>query len=98
GAGIREVRDLDGRGFDGEQRHAKAAARMKGQINEDVDAVGADLPREVGVAKQSSGAPLIDCASHAIGHLVGKQVVAVTSDVKLGAVVVLEEGENESAD
>ncbi len=87
GVGVAEPARLDRGGLAGEDAHA-AVGRVAGQIDQDVDAVGAHHPRHLGVRKAAQVAPIPGHGAQAFGDLVGPLHVGVAEELEPGPVLM----------
>ncbi len=97
GGGVGDVHDLEGRGFQGEDGEAVVLG-MGGEVDEDVDAVGADEVGEGLVGHAVDVAPGRGVGLEAGGHGVGGGGIVVAGDVKGVLVVGGEDGLEEEGD
>ena len=88
-AGIRQPRGLDGRGLVGEGDHA-VVRHVHGEIDENVNAVAADLCGKIGVGDAQNIVPIFRHRLHFTCHGVGADDAGIAMDLDLAAVVVLQ--------
>ena len=94
GAGVGEPGELEGGGFLGEGAEA-VVGHVHGDVDEDVDAVGADFLRELGVGELGDVVEVVGVLAELVGDGVGAGGVGIDRDFELGAVVVFQERESE---
>ena len=81
GAGVSEIRDLNWRGLAGEDEHA-IVGHMEGQVDKDVDLVGAYEEGQIFVGQQVNVAPGAGLGADFGGEPVGLRDVGIADDVE----------------
>ena len=94
GAGVGEPGELEGGGFLGEDAEA-VVGHVHGEVDEDVDVVGADLGGELVVGEVGDVEPVVGERAEFVGDVVGAGGAGVDEDFELLVVVVGEEGVGE---
>ena len=87
GTGIGEPGDLDGGGFADVDQWA-AVAHVHGEINEDVDFVGADCVANSSVGEEGNNTPDVGVWLNSCGHLIGLQHGGVNVNLELLVIVM----------
>ena len=92
--GIAQVADLD-RGGARDARQQPAVLGEAREVDQDVDPIVADRPRESGIVERGHVAPLANEAPQMLGHAIGLGDVRVGDDVEPLAVECLEDRRHE---
>ena len=94
GAGVSEPGDLHGCGFDGEEGQA-VMGHVHGEIDEDVDLIGADFVGKLRIGKRADIVPDVGGFAKAVGDRVRAGDAGVAVNLEAGVVVGFEKRDDE---